>query len=1015
MSTEFSSDSDRPIHHPPEDQRPWHWPYSLSDFFAGIVSFLLVESVYYYTAAPNVTMEDSGESISAMWNFGVCHPPGYPLWTLLAFIFTRIVPGNAAWVCNIFCGLWGALGVGIGAMMISSSLRWFSESLDLSERTLQRVSSVAAITGIGFATAFGFTLPYWSQATVTATYCFHCFLMLSILATLYWWVRDCSNIYKLVAIVFAFSLSMSNHQMTMQLIIPAVIFILLTRPYDFIECSIWLFGAFSVVFLGFAYLGTFPSTGGPHSYGPVWNLAIRQLMTEGVLIGIVFWFRGRKTMWKLGLALLVAVIIGLSPYAYEPIASSSNPPMNWSYTREPAGFFYAINRSQYASSLADMFMGTIGRVLGAKPPTPPADLGKPSETLMVKGLNWLTNANGYLGHTWMEFIKMVPWVCFVFFFLGFASILVLVIEQRAWVLMVMMAFLFTAFFLGLLDSHAYNVSMWLLEVRWHGTSLACLLIVASFGFGISVFKILDILESSRFSRFFYIGAWVIPAFCLLFPADLLQQNWNSYANQRGHWWGWHFGYDMLADLPKGSVVYGGTDPGRFVPTYMIMAESFVPTKYQPKPFDRRDLYIITQNAMGEPFYNRYFRGHYGESRPDMDWWLPKLLHRKEHYPSVPLILPKDSDLDEMVLNYSMQMNKKAQGLQYGEEEPGGANALSAKWVWERNKNEHDFFVEESFPMLWSYPYATPHGLCYQINKEPVKELSPQMVKDDYQFWEDYMSKYLMNDPAFLNDPHARRGFAQLRITMGNIYNYRKMFKEAEAVYLQALKISPGNPGATFALSNIYISQKRIDEAYQVAETAFELDPYDGGCRDLFDHMTGMLKSRENINRLEEQLKTHPDDLNTIVPLFQEYCNWSEVEKSRALADQIFAIRPIDFNLAQQTLQTLISQGRAEDAATYALKWRATDPEDPNSLLSIASVLSIAHKKDEFLKVGREAIEKGGVPMRIRMANDPLNTWLASSKEFQWMLYGGSNVPANDETNTPTTPKESPKKTKHKAE
>jgi len=985
---------------PGVEQRPWHWPYCLSDLFAGVIALLLVEAVYFYTAAPCVTMEDSGESISAIWNFGVCHPPGYPLWTFLAFLFTCIMPGNAAWVCNIFCGLCGALGVGLGAMMISSSLRWFSESLDLSERTLRQVPTVAALTAIGFAATFGLTLPYWSQATVTATYCFHCFLMLTILATLYWWARDYSNINKLVVIAFAFSLSLSNHQLTLSLIPPAVIFILLTRPYDFIECSFWLFGVFSVIFFGFAWLGTYPIVAGqPHSYGPLWNLAIRQLMTAGILIGLVFWFRGRKTRWRLGLALLLAVVLGLSPYGYEPIASSTNPPMNWSYTREPAGFFYAINRSQYGSALSDMFMGVTGRILGARPPSPP-EPNKQQQSIVGSAVGWASHANQYLGHTWMEFFRMVPWPCFIFFFIGFASILVLVIDQRAWVLMVMLAFLFTAFFLGLLNSPPINNSMWLLEVRWHGTSLACLLMMASFGFGITVLKLVDLLED-RVPGLFHIGVWVLPAICLLFPADLVFQNWNTFANQRGHWWGWHFGYDMLADLPKDSVVYGGTDPGRFVPTYMIMVESFVPTKYQHKPFDRRDLYIITQNAMADAFYNRYFRGHYGVERPDMDWWLPRLFHRKEHYPTTPLILPTDEDLNEIINTCAMQMNQKARGLPIGEEEPGGPNSLSAKWVWEHNKDKHDFFVEESFPMFWSYPYATPHGLCYQIHKDPV-EITPEMFKKDYEFWENYIHNVLMCDPNFLDDPHARRGFSKLRETMGNIYNYRKMTKEAEAVYLQALEIYPGNDEASNSLFFIYTSEKRIDDAYRVAEEAYQLDPHDGNMQELYERATAMRTSCSNIIKLEAELKEHPDNIQTILQLFQEYCNWGDVEKSRPLADRIFSTSPLDPMTAQHALQILISVGRMDDAATYAMKWKDASPDDPGVLGAVASVLSIARKKDEFLKVGREAIEKGGVPMRIHMENDPINAWLAGSKEFQWMLYGGSNGTAP--TNAPELPK-----------
>src|SRR6266581_4206718 len=60
-------------------------------------------------------------------------------------------------------------------------------------------------------------------------------------------------------------------------------------------------------------------------------------------------------------------------------------------------------------------------------------------------------------------------------------------------------------------------------------------------------------------------------------------------DQRGHMFGYWFGHDMFTPPFKGSdskplfppmtkdaILFGGTDPGRFCPTYMIFCESFTP-------------------------------------------------------------------------------------------------------------------------------------------------------------------------------------------------------------------------------------------------------------------------------------------------------------------------------------------------------------------------------------------------------------------------------------------------------
>ena len=120
-----------------------------------------------------------------------------------------------------------------------------------------------------------------------------------------------------------------------------------------------------------------------------------------------------------------------------------------------------------------------------------------------------------------------------------------------------------------------------------------------------------------------------------------------HSEQRGHWFGYWFGHDMFTPPFKGpdgklvydaalreqamkgtnasmiypemapdTVLYGGTDPGRFCPTYMIYCESFIPPSCQPeqdRKFSRRDVYLITQNAVADPTYLDYIRAQYNRS------------------------------------------------------------------------------------------------------------------------------------------------------------------------------------------------------------------------------------------------------------------------------------------------------------------------------------------------------------------------------------------------------------------
>jgi hypothetical protein len=102
--------------------------------------------------------------------------------------------------------------------------------------------------------------------------------------------------------------------------------------------------------------------------------------------------------------------------------------------------------------------------------------------------------------------------------------------------------------------------------------------------------------------------------------------------QRGHLFGYWFGHDMFTppfnnkdgkpiypEMTRDAILYGGTDPGRFCPTYTIFCESFIPPECKPNDpkFDRRDVYIITQNALADGTYLNYIRAHYHRSAQKM--------------------------------------------------------------------------------------------------------------------------------------------------------------------------------------------------------------------------------------------------------------------------------------------------------------------------------------------------------------------------------------------------------------
>src|SRR5208282_3236349 len=71
------------------------------------------------------------------------------------------------------------------------------------------------------------------------------------------------------------------------------------------------------------------------------------------------------------------------------------------------------------------------------------------------------------------------------------------------------------------------------------------------------------------------------------------------------------------------------------------------------------------------------------------------------------------------------------------------NGLLCKVIFDHNPT-NEFFVEESFPLDWMYPYETPFGVIMKIHRDPLPELSDDVFKKDHEFWSKYSQRFIGN-------------------------------------------------------------------------------------------------------------------------------------------------------------------------------------------------------------------------------------------------------------------------------
>src|SRR6266567_9469948 len=85
---------------------------------AGAV-FLVALFLFSWTLAPAVTLTDSGELIVVADGLGVAHPPGFPLWVVLALLASLVPFGNVAVRINFASALFAALASAVLTLVVA--------------------------------------------------------------------------------------------------------------------------------------------------------------------------------------------------------------------------------------------------------------------------------------------------------------------------------------------------------------------------------------------------------------------------------------------------------------------------------------------------------------------------------------------------------------------------------------------------------------------------------------------------------------------------------------------------------------------------------------------------------------------------------------------------------------------------------------------------------------------------------------------------------------------------------
>jgi hypothetical protein len=324
--------------------------FQRTDWVSGAVTSLLVLSVYLFTLAPQVTLRFSGIYATGAAYAGVPHPPGYPLWTLYGWVFTKLLPwSNVAWRLAVASAVAGALACGVVALMVSRTGGLMLEGVGgLKRLPPGQERWLRGICGYVAGAVLGFDGGLWHRAVIVDTWPLSLLCLAVSFCLLTRWFFRPERRGFLYAAFLAYGLTLSNSQLLLAAAL-GIQFLVMAGDSRLAR-DLCLLNVLFYPFLWFKMLrGEVPML---DEWELPFSLAggFSALVWIGSLAGLAWLVaetRAILTQWKALLGLGASLLPGLSLYLLVPVASSMNPPVNWGYARTVGGFFHVLTRGQY--------------------------------------------------------------------------------------------------------------------------------------------------------------------------------------------------------------------------------------------------------------------------------------------------------------------------------------------------------------------------------------------------------------------------------------------------------------------------------------------------------------------------------------------------------------------------------------------------------------------------------------------------------------------------------------------
>ncbi len=575
--------------------------------------FIVSLAVYLKTLAPTVVFWDVGEFCASAFSLQIPHPPGAPLFLLIARVSSMIpLFGDIAVRIHIISAIASAAAVALlYLIIIDLVVAWRGVPGTAYDRIVVHGSAVAGALSLAFGATF------WFNAGEAEVYALAvAFAALIVFLGLRWFERtdDDSGDRTILFIAYLVGLSAGVHLLAILALFPVMLFWYF-RYHAFRWKSFVVFALGSVLVFLSIYPGIvqiLPSL----LDGELWGMKsavisfIPVLLLLGVIFGILYSIRKKKHTMSVALLSFLLIVLGYSTYLMVYIRANAHPPINENDPSTMANFVSYLSREQYGNAPA------FNRRWDTDPEKKRYHQRYSSDLdylwrYQIKKMYWRYLAWNYIG-TQGDF-KGADWDWKPFFgipfFLGFIG------AFTQWRKQPKMAFAMTAMFItmGLLLALYQNQQE--PQPRERDYFYVGSFFVFSLWIAFGILGVIDsIRKIVRARRAADVAAYGVLVLALIFvPIRMAQANFRT-ANRSGNYIARDYSYNTLQSCEPDAILVTQGDNDTFPLWYLQDVEGI-----------RRDIRVVNLSLLNMPWYIKQLKNeaHYGAKKvpmttPDID-------------------------------------------------------------------------------------------------------------------------------------------------------------------------------------------------------------------------------------------------------------------------------------------------------------------------------------------------------------------------------------------------------------